>query len=71
MSHMFKGGLTPWKHNAVWRQQTREERLAEEARRKKREESGGGGDVVVKIFAALAGAAIVGTLFSGPGVPMN
>lgn len=70
MSHMFKGGLTPWKHNAAWRQQAREERLAEEARRRKREESGGG-DVVVKIIFALAGAAIVGTLFSGPGVPIQ
>lgn len=65
--HMFKGGLTPWRVNPKWAEQVKAERLAEEAaRRKKKDEAPGGGDVVVKVFAVLAGAGIVGLLFGNP-----
>lgn len=65
--HMFKGGLTPWKHNAKWAEQVRAERLAEEAARRKKEESSGGGDIVVRAVMVLAGAGMVSLLFGGPG----
>jgi hypothetical protein len=64
--HMFKGGLTPWKYNAAWRQQALEERLAEEAARRKKREENGGGDIVARLVMILAGATIVWSLFGNP-----
>ena len=69
MSHMFKGGFTPWKVNPHWREQAKEFRLAEEARQKKQTESSGGGDIIVRIAMILAGAGFVSLLFGNPPPP--